>query len=72
MIALKTQDTDWFFRILEIRKNPEMTSHEEILKMADDLVLYMCSMAPPSFNSKSMEAVVKNCPLPSYDREDNA
>lgn len=32
-------DTEWFYRILEIRKNPDSATKEDILKMADDLVL---------------------------------
>lgn len=32
-------DTEWFYRILEIRKNPDCATKEDILKMADDLFL---------------------------------
>jgi hypothetical protein len=30
---------EWFYRILEIRKFPQTVTQEEVLKMADDLVL---------------------------------
>lgn len=31
--------SDWFYRLLEIRKFPETVTQAEVLKMADDLVL---------------------------------
>jgi hypothetical protein len=65
MIAINSSDQDWFFRILEIRKQPESVLKEEVLKMADDLVLFMCSIAAPSLNSKCVESILENCPSSS-------
>lgn len=71
MIGINSQDHDWFFRILEIRKQPDSVLQEEVLKMADDLVLYMCSLAAPSLNSKCVESIIENCPSP-VDRQSHA
>lgn len=58
-------DTDWFYRILEIRKKPETVSQEEVLKMADDLVLFSFGYSAPedviSFGlQKAMNFTINN------------
>lgn len=40
-------ERDWFYRILEIRKKPDTVSQEEVLKMADDLVLFSFGYSAP-------------------------
>lgn len=37
-MADNTSNSDWFYRLLEIRKFPETVTQEEVLRMADDLV----------------------------------
>ena len=36
---------DWFFRVMEIRKNPDIATKEEIVKMTEDII-YMMYIPP--------------------------
>lgn len=33
------RDITWMWRIMEIRKNPELATHEDIINMTDDILL---------------------------------
>ena len=40
---------DWFFRVMEIRKNPDIATKEEIVKMTEDII-YMMYIPPTMQN----------------------
>jgi hypothetical protein len=40
---------DWFFRMMEIRKSPDIATKEEIVKMAEDIIYMMYS--PPAMQN---------------------
>ncbi len=50
------KDISWYYRILEIRKQPALATHEDILKLTDDVLLnlYMGSNSNPVSSLSTM------------------
>ena len=43
-----SQEIEWIWKIMEIRKKPELASHDDIIKMTDEILYKQFSSAPVS------------------------